>query len=278
MGSRYGAAHPPGCGVGGCCLPSHLFNPFPFLCARCFLLSKSGERFPSPHPTSPPAPRPPGPPTHNHWGHQPGRTPTRHPLPLSSRCCWAEEAAQPPSHGYADPMGHPGCLWGRVGGGTPGRLGPFPAPKGPRGARGRVPRSPSWLTHSPHCSCEVPRQHGSGWEHPEFWGGGQRSRDPHPHRLPARSGEDTGLGSLHATVRVRVGPVRPHGAVGLAGAVGPAVRCQGDPQPLFPSRRAGGTAARSARGANPTPPSPLSLSPTPRGRRGRNGARLRALT
>ena len=71
-----------------------------------------------------------------------------------------------------------------------------------------------------------------------------------------------GLGSLRATVWVRVGPVpacrlRPHGAVGLAGAVGPAVRCQGDPQPLFPLQRAGGTAARSARGANPPPPPPL---------------------
>ena len=257
----------------------------------CSLFSSFKEWGPLPQPSSglpfgTGTPRTPTHPLGTHWGHQPGRSPpATHCLTptgaVGQRGCSAP--IPQPCRPYVTPglalgMGGWGDAW------VPSRL---PKGAGPRGARGRALRSPSWLTHSPHCGCEVPRECSSSREHPEVGAALPRTPPPppptpiHPKSTRMQRGGH-GLGSLRATVWVRVGPVpacrlRPHGAVGLAGAVGPAVRCQGDPQPLFPLQRAGGTAARSARGANPPPPPP-SISPTPRGRRGRNGARLRALT
>lgn len=112
-------------------------------------------------------------------GHQAGQTPAHH---LPRRV--GRGAVQPPAPQPCHPLHRGGRCWDRccspppsgramggcVGGGgctapTPGSLSRLPKGEGAPGGRGAggpgrclAPRSPSWVTHSPRCGCEVPRQ------------------------------------------------------------------------------------------------------------------------
>lgn len=234
-------------------------------------------------------PQDPHPPTGHTLGPPTRPEPTRHPLPHSNGCCWAEGLLSP------HPTAVPTLCDTRVGfgdgwvGGRPATWVPSRLPKGagPRGARGRALRSPSWLTHSPHCGCEVPRECSSSREHPEVGAALPRTPPPPPQppstpNPPACSGEGTAWG-----------PSVPRSGCGLApcprAGCGPTARW-GWQVPW--GRRCGVRVTRShcsrcsvlgarlpvRHGERIPPRPPPSISPTPRGRRGRNGARLRALT
>lgn len=257
----------------------------------CSLFSSFKEWGPLPQPSSglpfgTGTPRTPTHPLGTHWGHQPGRSPpATHCLTptgaVGQRGCSAP--IPQPCRPYVTPglalgMGGWGDAW------VPSRL---PKGAGPRGARGRALRSPSWLTHSPHCGCEVPRECSSSREHPEVGAALPRTPPPPPQppstpNPPACSGEGTAWG-----------PSVPRSGCGLA----PCPRAGCGPTAQWGwqvpwGRRCGVRVTRShcsrcsvlgarlpvRHGERIPPRPPPSISPTPRGRRGRNGARLRALT
>lgn len=156
---------------------------YPLLSSNHFLLSLLAVFFfqrarPLPPATSPPAPGPPA-----HLWHMPTSGPPVQPdpgpppSPLGrQRGCTAPRPAAMPTPATWQPVPGPPQLPTSfkqgivvvVGDAWPGHLGPLPGSqraRGPYGVRGRglsrwlAPHSPSWVTHSPRCGCEVPRQH-----------------------------------------------------------------------------------------------------------------------